>query len=227
MHIAGGNALLHHGGILSRKRTRQLLPCQLREITVEIQHQDRDQHQHRTDERIKEELDRRVFFARATPDPDEKIHRQQHDFPENIEEEEVERNKDTEHAGDQQQKQNAVALYVLLDRPTGDHRQHANDSRQHHQWKADAVDAHEIVDVKRRYPRMGKSMLHVRFTKAELQSPIPWPSHPQDRNHHGHQCAEGDQTNKIFRLLWQQGDHDRGQGWQEDDQAYELSTIHL
>ena len=31
-----------------------------------------------------------IFFARSAPDPDQEIHRQQHDFPEDIEQEEIE-----------------------------------------------------------------------------------------------------------------------------------------
>ena len=57
----------------------------------EVEVEQRDQHQHRAEQRVEEELDRRVLVPRAAPDADQEVHRQEHDFPEDVEEEEVER----------------------------------------------------------------------------------------------------------------------------------------
>ncbi len=66
--------------------------------------------QHAADERVQEELDRGVFLARAAPDADQEVHRQEHDFPEHVEQEEIERAEHAQHAGFQQQEQDAVGL---------------------------------------------------------------------------------------------------------------------
>ena len=69
-------------------------------------------------------------LPRPAPDADQEVHRQQHHFPEHVEQEEVERQEDAEHARFQQQEQDAVGLHVLLDRPAGAHRQHADERGQ-------------------------------------------------------------------------------------------------
>ena len=132
------------------------------QVAVEVQHQDGDQHQHAAEQRVQEELDRRVFAPRAAPDADQEVHRQQHHFPEHVEQEEVERQEDAQHARFQQQEQDAVGLDVLVDRPARAHRQHADERRQHDQRKADAVEAHEVVDVERRNPGQREGVLHAR-----------------------------------------------------------------
>ena len=86
------------------------------QIAVEVQHQDGDQHQHAADQRVQEELDRRIFAPRPAPDADQEVHRQQHDFPEHVEQEEIERHEHAQHARFQQQEQNAVGFHVLVDR---------------------------------------------------------------------------------------------------------------
>ena len=58
-------------------------------VVMEVQEQDAQQHQHRAKQRVQEELDRGVQFARPAPDADQQIHRHQHGFPENEEQEEV------------------------------------------------------------------------------------------------------------------------------------------
>ena len=50
-----------------------------------------EQHEDAAGQRVEEELDGRVLVARAAPDADEEVHRQEHDLPEHVEEEEVER----------------------------------------------------------------------------------------------------------------------------------------
>ena len=133
------------------------------EITVEVQHQDGDQHQHAAEQRVEKELDRRIFTPWSAPDADQEVHRQQHDFPEDVEQEEVEGQKDADHASFQQQKQHTVGLHMLGDRGggAGRHGQQADKGGQDDQWQADAVDPHEIIDVKGRDPGHTECGLHV------------------------------------------------------------------
>ena len=91
---------------------------------VEVEGQDAEQHQHRADQGVKEELDRRVELPRPAPDADQEVHRDQHHFPEDVEQEEVERHEDADHAGLQQQQQDVVFLL-----PVGDRRERASTPR--------------------------------------------------------------------------------------------------
>ena len=84
-------------------------------VVMEIEEQDAQQHQHGAEQRVEEELDGRVKFARAAPDADQQIHRDQHRFPENEEEEEIERHEDAEHAGLENQEPDVVFLDAVLD----------------------------------------------------------------------------------------------------------------
>ena len=79
-------------------------------MVMEIEEQDAQQHQHRASQGVEEKLDRGVKLARAAPDADQQVHRDQHGFPENEEEEEIERHEDAEHAGLQNQKPDVIFL---------------------------------------------------------------------------------------------------------------------
>jgi hypothetical protein len=74
-------------------------------VVVEVERQDAEQHDDAADQGIEEELDRRVEAVGAAPDADEEIHRHQHHFPEQEEEQEVERHEGAEHPGLQHQQE--------------------------------------------------------------------------------------------------------------------------
>ena len=79
-------------------------------VVLEVERQDAQQHQHRAGQRVKEELDGRVEFARAAPHADDEVHGHQHQFPEHIEQEEIERHEYAQHAHLQQQEHGVVFL---------------------------------------------------------------------------------------------------------------------
>ena len=83
-----------------RRRIAETVDVQERDAAVveEVERQDREQHDHRSRQRVDEELDRGVEFPRTAPDADDEVHRHEHDFPENVEEEEVERAERADHA---------------------------------------------------------------------------------------------------------------------------------
>ena len=120
---------------------------------AEVEHQDRDQHQDTSHQRVEEELDGRVFLSRSAPDADQEVHRQQHDFPKDVEQEEVQSQKDSEHPCLEDQEQNQVALHLLVHAPGGEHCQHRDKAGQQHQRHADSVIAELVVDVPRPDPR--------------------------------------------------------------------------
>ncbi len=115
-------------------------------MRVIVKRQNRQQHQHRAGQRVQEELDGRVQPPVAAPDADQEVHRDQHHFPEQVEEEEIERHEDAQHARLQQQEENVVFLLADLDgapgRKDGDGAQQRG---QHHQQEADAVDSQRVV----------------------------------------------------------------------------------
>src|SRR5216683_3699172 len=79
----------------------------------EIKSQDGDQDEDAAQEGIQEEFDGGIFAARSAPDADEKVHWQQHQFPKDVKEEEIQGQKSSDHARFQEQKQNAIAADVL------------------------------------------------------------------------------------------------------------------
>ena len=72
--------------------------CRAVQVAGEVEHQQGDEHQHAADQGEEEELDGGVLPPRAAPDADEEVHRQQHHFPEHVEEEEVQGHEDAQHA---------------------------------------------------------------------------------------------------------------------------------
>ena len=63
-----------------------------------MQHVDqRDQHEHAAEERVQEELERGVHAPRTAPDADDEEHRDEHGFPEEVEQQAVERGEHADH----------------------------------------------------------------------------------------------------------------------------------
>ncbi len=129
-----------------------------------IQVDQADQHEDRAEERVDEELQRRVDAARPAPDADEDEHRDQHGLEEDVEQQRVRR---AEHA-DQQPLQHQhggqvlMRLVVLDHVPGADDDQHPDEAGQQDQRHRDAVHAQRVVDVERGDPRMRLDQLHQR-----------------------------------------------------------------
>jgi hypothetical protein len=149
---------LRHGGGDHPGAAAQLSPDEVREqdhveaAGVEVDADQHDQQADGADERVEEELDRRVLFARPAPDADQEVHRQQGDFEEHVEQKEVERQEHAQDARLQEQEQGHVALGHLLDVPGGDAAQQADEGREDDQREAEPVDAHLVLDVERGDP---------------------------------------------------------------------------
>ncbi len=100
-------------------------------LIVEVEPEDGDQHQQRAEHRKEHKLDGGIDATRAAPDPDEEIHRDQHHFPEDVEEEQVEGAEDADHAGREEEHRNEIPLHVDGDAvPGGDHAQNGKDGGQ-------------------------------------------------------------------------------------------------
>jgi hypothetical protein len=78
----------------------------------------------------------------------------EHDFPEQEEQQEVERHERAQHAGLQQEHEDVVLLHPLRDRgPRRQHRDEPHHRRQENEQDAQAVDAEEVIGADRRNPR--------------------------------------------------------------------------
>ncbi len=174
---------------------------------VEVQEQHGKQHQHRAEQRVEEELDGGVKFSRAAPDADQQIHGDQHGFPENEEEEEIERHEDAQHAGLQDQKPDVVFLHPVLDRgPRGEDRNPAQQRGQHDQQEGNAVDAEDVAGADRRDPVVGRAFHEL---EAGFEALRPEPRHQRDRNQQAGQRENiCDPADGVFVLF---GDKDEQQ----------------
>ena len=159
----------------------------------------------RADQRVEEELDRRVLAPRPAPDADQEVHRQQHDLPEDVEEEEVERAEHAHHAGVEQQEQREVALDRLVDAPRGERCRWNDQQRgQQHHGDADAVDADEVLDVEARDPRRlarrtgSPGVVRSKFTNSQIAS-----------SSGGTVAADRDPLDQLVRVARQAQDHHR------------------
>src|SRR3989304_5784746 len=124
-----------------------LASCWVSHCDTEIEREHHEKHQHAAKQRVEEELDSSVFTSRPAPDPDKKVHREKHDFPEDVEEEEIQRNKHTHHAGIEKQEKRKVSFDRFVNSPRGEDCDEADQSREENHRHAQPVDPHEIIDV--------------------------------------------------------------------------------
>src|SRR3990170_9092292 len=139
-------------------------------VVIEVECQDAQQHQHATHQGIKEELDGGVELPWPTPDPDEEIHGDQHDFPEDVEEEEVEGHEDAQHPGLEKEHHHVKLFHALGDgrpgRQNGDEAEHGGEQDQK---QADPVDAEEVLNADTGDPVVLLGELKLRSLRAEIK----------------------------------------------------------
>src|SRR5208337_718226 len=124
-------------------------------VITEVESQNPEQHQDGTGQGIEEELDGGIKLARPAPHPDNKVHRHQHDFPENVKEKEVQGHENAQHAHLQKQEHGVVFFGPLLNRrPRGKDREEAENAGQHNEQEADAVNPEVVLRANAGYPVM-------------------------------------------------------------------------
>ncbi len=134
----------------------------------EVERDDAEQHQDGAGQRVEEELDRRVEPPLPSPDADQEVHRHEHHFPEDVEEEEVEAAERPDHERLQEQQQDVVLLQALGDRRVGtDDGDDAHERRQQEQHERDPVDAEVVLDAERRDPGGALDELVARLAAVE------------------------------------------------------------
>src|ERR1041384_7057089 len=133
----------------------------------EINREQTQQHEHRTEQREEEKLDGGVFLFRAAPDANQEIHRDQRDFPEHVEQEKVERNKKTQHAGFQEKEPEEILLGAFVDAIGGDNGDQAEKRGQQHQRYRKPVNPQVVVDIESGNPAHLLNKLHVMGAAVE------------------------------------------------------------
>ena len=112
-----------------------------------MQPQDPHQHQDGAGHRVEDKLHRRVDAPLVSPDADEEVHRKQHHFPEEEEEKQVERQKDSDNPGFQHQQHQEKFFYALVDaRPGCQDRNRGQKGGQQDEEQTDAVHAQVVID---------------------------------------------------------------------------------
>ena len=145
-----------------------------RSMMMEVEEQNAQQHQDGAGQGVEEEFDGGVEFARASPDPDQQVHRDEHGFPEHEEEEEIERHKDAEHAGLKKQKPDVVFLDAILDRGPGREDRDPSQKRgEHDQQEGNAINAEHIPRADGRNP-VPRPALDELESRLEALRPEHW-----------------------------------------------------
>src|SRR5713226_6165051 len=112
-----------------------------------VQPDDAHEHEDGAGHGVEHEFDGRVDAALVSPDADEEVHGDEHDFPEKEEEEEVQREEDADHADFEHQQHDEKFLDAVLDAvPGGEHRDGGEERGEDDQEQADTVEAEMIVD---------------------------------------------------------------------------------
>src|ERR1035438_9673765 len=113
-----------------------------------VQPDHRRQHKHRRDHGVQEELHGSVNFPSMPVHADDQRHGNQRGFPEEIEEEQVERNEDADHRGLEHRHKDEKFLHPVADGvPRDEHAHRHQEGGQDDQPHGDAIDAKVIVDV--------------------------------------------------------------------------------
>ena len=127
----------------------------------------RDQHQHRSEQRVEEEFIRRIFAVRAAPDPDNEIHRDQASFKEDVEQQQILRAEHADHDRFHDQEHRHVQADATLDRvPARQDTQRHQENAEHDQHQRHAVDAQRPAEPSEQVSALGK--LPLRPADVEL-----------------------------------------------------------
>ena len=134
--------------LLLRIQRQRIQIRQLPAAGLQIQVDQPDQHEHRAEEGIEEELHRRVDTARTAPDADDDEHRDQHAFEEHVEQHRVDGGEHADHQAFQEQEGRDVLVHALVDgAPRTDQHQRGRQRGQHDQRDRNAVRAEVVLDV--------------------------------------------------------------------------------
>src|SRR5712671_2064453 len=112
-----------------------------------MQPDDADEHENRAGHGVQHEFDGGVDAPLVSPDADQEIHGDQHDFPEQEEEKEVKREKHADDADFEHQQHDEEFFDAVVDAvPGGQHGDGSKERGEDDQEQVDAVESEVIVD---------------------------------------------------------------------------------
>ena len=182
---------------------------------VEIEHDNRHQQQDAAGQGIQEKLDGRVYAVGSAPDPDQQVHGDQHGFPEDVEQHEVQRDEHAECGGFHDEQADHEFSDARPDRGPGHQdAERRQQGGQQHQGQADPVHAHRVVDGGRCNPLMRFHELHGSRGFIEQDPRHERDQEHQRRNPQSHPFGQGffDQQNRRHAQHGQKDD--QGQPWE-------------
>ena len=120
---------------------------QVERAGLAIEPQDGDQHQDRAEHRVQNEFHGGVDAALVAPHADHEIHGDQRQFPEDEEQEEVERNENADHGRLDHQQRDEEAFHIFTDRfPGAENGDRREERGQQDEKEADAVHAQVVMN---------------------------------------------------------------------------------
>ena len=157
-------------GMLHQHRPIETQLARLREVDPRNA-EDGDQHREAADDGVDQEFEGGVDAAALAPDADQEVERNQHRLPEDVEEDEVERQQNPRGRGLQNQEQEDELLQPRGRRVGDDDRDQKEQRVQAEQEETQAVDPEVIADPQRRDPAKRLLELEVEAAHALLESP--------------------------------------------------------
>ena len=151
----------------------------------------RRQHQDAAERGVEDELDRGVDAPLAAPDADDQEHRDQHRFPEHVEQEQVLRQEGAQHRELDEEHHRVEQLHALRDRAErAGHHQRAEERGERHQQHVQAVEADVVVHAPVADPRHAGLELQARHRTVE-PGVQPGRQHQLQQHHAEREAAHG------------------------------------
>src|SRR5271165_1084037 len=148
-----------------------------------IQPENPRQHEYRRDHGVQEKLDGRIHPASVPVHSNQQGHGNQRRFPEEVKQEQVERDENPDQSGFQDQKKNEKLFDPLVNRiPRNQHTQRRQERGQHHQPQRNAVHAHVVMNVGRRNPGEVALKLEARLVADKVRRQMQRQNKRQQRN---------------------------------------------
>ena len=161
-------------------------------IGLEVQVNERGQHEQRAEQRVEEELYRGIDAIGAAPHTDDEEHGDQHRLEEDVEQHRIQPGEHAIHQPRHDEKRRQVLRDLLLDHfPRGDDDQHGDEAVQQHKKYGDAVHAQVVVDVEGGDPRRQFLELHAGAAGVELR--VKGNSHEKSRQ----RADQGDELCEV------------------------------
>ena len=190
----------------------------IKRASLAIQPDNSDEHQCRAGHGVQEEFHCSVNPPLVSPDSDEERHGNEHHFPEQEEEEKIQRN---EHANDtdfQQQHHDEEFFDAMIDAvPRSQNRNRRQKRRQNHQEHADAVYAQVIVDGREVDP------FHVFLERIARYAYRHLPKHEQGKNKFDERYRQRQPADPHMVVAAENHQRERAQGREENQEREQIA----